>query len=345
MTGRLRAVVPYGREGASSRVRVLDWIDELGLDADVVDYGGLANNRPGTLMKHPLTTLRGEIRVRRGMRSDSRLVLSREASPFSLGGLEASLLKRAAYGVYDFDDALFHDRGVGVRRLFSKARKCEAAVVAADHVIAGNDYLAEWVQKKNCAVTVIPSCVNPAKYAVKSSWAIDGSPRLVWMGSQSTEVFLESISEALLFVHQSRGARLTVVSGSGQRSLGSLDRMVDRVSWTPTTYTTVLASADIGISPLADTPYARGKCAYKLLQYGASGLPVIGSPVGANELALRRLRGLAPKSVDEWADALCELIDATSSAREVRGRAGRSAVAAHYSFEAWAPTWRATVFG
>jgi len=345
MKPELTAVLPYGRTGASSRVRVLDWIDELDLDARVLDYGGQANNRPATLLRHPLQTMKGELRNRTGIRSPSRVIISREASPFSRGGLEARLLHDASYGVYDFDDALFNDHGTALRKVFAKAHKCESAVKAADHVIAGSDYLAEWASRRNRQVTLIPSCVRPGSYRTKSSWTISGSPRLVWMGSRSTETFLVSISAALLHVHRINGARLTVVSSPGQHSLGELDVMVDRVPWTLSAFSTVLASGDVGLGPLEDTPYARGKCAYKLLQYAACALPVVGSPVGANELALKRFEGLAPTSNDEWIDALCEVIDERPAIRESRGLAARQAVTSHYSFDAWASTWRRAVLG
>lgn len=345
MKPKLTAVVPYGRTGGSSRVRVFDWIDKLGLDARILDYSRQSNNRPVTLLRHPIKTLNGEVRNRTGVGPSDRVIISREASPFSTGGLETSLLRKASYGVYDFDDALFNDHRSGLQTLLSKAHKCEAAVNAADHVIAGSDYLAEWASTRNSHVTLIPSCVSPESYLQKSSWKIDGRPRLVWMGSRSTEGFLTSISAALLHVHRVRGARLTVVSSPGQRSLGDLDVMIDRIPWSISTFSTVLASADIGLGPLKDTLYARGKCAYKLLQYAASALPVIGSPVGANDLALKRFQGLAPTSRDEWVDALCEVIDESPTDRESRGLTARHAVESHYSFDAWASTWRRTVLG
>ena len=345
MKPELTAVVPYGRTGASSRVRVFDWIDELGLDARVLDYSGQSNNRPATLLRHPVRSITGEVRNRTRVRPPDRVIISREASPFSVGRLEARLLRNASHGVYDFDDALFNDHRNGLGRLVAKARKCEAAVKAADHVIAGSDYLAEWASSRNRHVTLIPSCVSPESYRRKSSWTISGSPRLVWMGSRSTETFLISISAALLHVHRTRGARLTVVSSPGRQSLGELDVMVDRVPWSMSTFSTVLASGDVGLGPLEDTPYARGKCAYKLLQYAACALPVVGSPVGANELALTRFQGLAPASTDEWVDALCQVIDEDPADRKARGLAGRAAVESHYSFDAWASTWRQAVLG
>lgn len=341
----LTTVMPNGARGASSRVRVLDWLKHLDIDAQIADYSGLDNNRPRTLVRHPFATLQGEVRNRMIRDSGLPLLLSREASPFSVGGLEARLLRKASHGVYDFDDALFNDRRTGFGKLLAKPRKCEAAVKAADHVIAGNDYLADWAGSRNRQVTVIPSCVSPGSYRRKSSWTISDIPRLVWMGSRYTEAHLTSISGALLQVHRARGARLTVVSSPGQHSLGELDVMVDRIPWSMSTFSTVLSSGDVGLSPLEDSPYARGKCAYKLLQYAACALPVVGSSVGANDLALARFQGLAPASTDEWVDALYQLIDESPADRKSRGLAARQAVESHYSFDTWASTWRRAVLG
>ncbi|MDQ1484258.1 MAG: hypothetical protein QOF35_2334, partial [Actinomycetota bacterium] len=88
-----------------------------------------------------------------------------------------------------------------------------------------------------------------------------------------------------------------------------------------------------------DTPYSRGKSAYKLLQYAAAGLPIVGSPVGANELALERFQGLQARSLDDWSQALLQVVTDAPALREVRARAGLSAVAAHYSFGAWEAQW------
>lgn len=345
MPAELTAVLPYGRSGASSRVRVLDWIGELGIDATVFDYGGLRNNRPGTLVRHPAAALRGEARSRFMVPAGGNVILSREATPFSAGGVESRILRRAGRGVYDFDDALFNDLGTGVRRLFAKARKCESAVLAADHVIAGNEYLADWAGARNAAVTLIPSCVRPADYVEKTTWDLGDPPRLVWLGSPSTEKFLLAIAGPLMHAHRTRGARLTLISHDVGATLGPLEPMVDRVEWGLASFASDLASGDLGISPLTDTPYARGKSAYKLLQYAASAMPVVGSPIGANALALERFHGIAPTTQDEWVDALCELLDEGASAREARGLAAREAVEEHYSFAAWAPTWKATVLG
>jgi len=95
--------------------------------------------------------------------------------------------------------------------------------------------------------------------------------------------------------------------------------------------------------PLEDTPFARGKCAYKLLQYAAAGLPAVGSPVGANRQALERFDGFAPATGAEWYTAIESLLGATTAERSRLGATARTAVEEHYSFDAWEPEWRRAI--
>ncbi len=118
---------------------------------------------------------------------------------------------------------------------------------------------------------------------------------------------------------------------------------MDRVTWTPTSYAAQLASADIALAPLHDDPFARGKCAYKLLQYAATGLPLVGSPVGANELALERFTVWAATSHDDWIDALGEAIDSSADARAARGTPGHGRRTHALLLDAWAAIWRKAV--
>jgi hypothetical protein len=152
--------------------------------------------------------------------------------------------------------------------VLGKSATWSRAVAAADVVVAGNDYLAERASRTARQVVAIPSCVEPADYPVKSSYVLCDPPRLVWVGSPSTEPFLRIIALSLLEVHRRTGARLTVVS-AGSAPLGPLDAIVDRLPWALDSVASALSASDVAIGPLTDSPYARGKCAYKLLQYAA----------------------------------------------------------------------------
>lgn len=331
----------YGVAGASTRVRVLEWLRLLDLDAEVLDYLGTANVRPGTLLRRPLDVLGAERRLRSLRRRPSwgRVLISRSMGPFTRGRLEAEILRRAKWGVYDFDDALYADARGGIHRYFGEAAGWSTAVRGADLVLAGNEELAAAAAPLNENVEIVPSCVHPADYPVRTGYEVGDVPRLLWLGSPSTEPFLEGIGQALLEVHRRTGARLTVIS-SGRRPLGELDAMVDRVPWDAERSSALLADADCGLMPLPDTAFTRGKCAYKLLQYGAAGLPAVASPVGVNARVLDELGGLPATSTDEWVDAVLALLEESADARRNRGRGSRRAVEERYSYAAWEPAFR-----
>lgn len=318
-----------------------DWFTHLGLgNVRRFEYRGTGSNSPLELIRHPLSTVHAEILRRRLIRevNSSTLLLSRELSPLSQGANERRLLQSAARGVYDFDDAMYSTLPGAVGKLYSRAHVWRKCVMAADIVIAGSESLAERANLVNPNVVMVPSCVEHTRYLQKTSYETIGNPVAVWIGSPAAEPYLQLAAESLLKVHQDTGLRLRVIS-SGSRSLGKLDAMVDRLTWSPSTFASDLATADFGIMPLPDNEWTRGKCAYKLLQYGAAGLPVIGSPVGANVKALEHLGGFSPRNQDEWADALRDIIDSSAADRADKGREARSAVVSHYSFTAWRDTW------
>jgi glycosyltransferase involved in cell wall biosynthesis len=336
------AVTPYGRNAGSSRVRVFSWVDRLEQPPTVHDYLGAHRASPSLLLRHPRAVLQAERELRDLARGRSTwLLLHREASPLSRGGLEVALAASAEFSVYDFDDALQHDVGAGPpwRRLAPKALKAMAAVRAVDRVVAGNDVLADWASTLASDVVVVPSCVDVPRYTAKSTYALSDPPRLVWIGSRDNEQVLATIAPALLLVHRSTGARLSVI-GDPAGQVPGLEHLVDRVPWSESAQHHALADADIGIMPLVDDPYSRGKCGYKLLQYAAAGLPAVASPVGVNADILRTLGLPAAATHDEWVDTLRALIDLSAERRGELGATARSQVSESFSFDAWEPRWR-----
>ncbi|GAB3573552.1 hypothetical protein GCM10027406_02220 [Leifsonia lichenia] len=334
------AYTSYGRGAGSARVRVFDWLDHLGLPSEGSDYLGGSSNGLGTLARQAYRIPGAELRLRQRAARDASgaSIVSRQASPFSTGRLEARILERAGRGVYDFDDALMHAHDGLSERLWPKARIWLRAVRAADVVIAGNDYLADAASVHSPSVTVIPSCVEPDEYRQKQHRDTD-APTAVWLGSPSTEDYLLRIAAPLLAAHRNLGLRLVVIS-AGDRSLGALDAMVERVQWRSETFATDLLLGDFGIMPMPDNAWTRGKCAYKLLQYGAAALPSIGDDVGANTRVLSLGAGLATRSDDDWYAAIESLVTEGAAGRAVRGASARAAVDEHYSFDAWTPAWK-----
>jgi glycosyltransferase involved in cell wall biosynthesis len=341
----LHVITPYGRTAGSSRVRVFEWLDRLDAPRVISSYIGQRDASPLRVARHPAAVVAAERRLRRmAAAGPQRLLLHREASPVSRGGLEDALLSSSAFGVYDFDDALQWDTGEDsrLRRLAPKAAKALIAVSRADRVIAGNPVLAEWASQHNRDVVVIPSCVSVDAYRGKTDYHVSSPPRLGWIGSRHNEAYLRSLAPVLRELHRRTGARLTLI-GTSQRTLGDLEELIDRTAWSEAGQYSQLAELDLGIAPVPDRPYERGKSGYKLLQYGAAGVPLVASPVGVNREILSRFRMPGPEQVADWLDAIVDLLNRPVADREALGRAARETTRAHYSYDAWLPRWRQAV--
>jgi glycosyltransferase involved in cell wall biosynthesis len=341
----IHVVTPYGREGPSSRVRIFEWLDRISAPLVLSSYISHRNSSPAYLVRHPSSVIAAERRLRR-MAADrpQRLLLHREASPLSRGSLERRLLSRSDFAVYDFDDALQWDWGGGgfARRLAPKAPKAHLAVKLADRVIAGSPVLAEWASQHNQDVVLIPSCVAPHLYRQKTDFRLTEPPRLGWIGSADNEAYLRQVAPALHEVHRRTGARLTLI-GTTVRSLGALESIIDRVRWSEETQHDQLADFDVGIFPVPDEPYTRGKCGYKLLQYAAAGTPAIATPIGVNRQILSELGMPAAEESTEWVDAILGLLALSPDARAALGRRAHEVAQLRYSYDAWLSRWQEAV--
>jgi hypothetical protein len=330
----LTAITPYGLAGASARVRVHGWLNRLGTPCRVYNYIGAANALPRTLALHLPAVADAERKLHGLDLSDETLLLHREASPLSRGNLEVKLLRAARRSVFDFDDALQWDIGSGLRALIPKEQKAERSVRSANVVVAGSELLADWASRFAQEVNLVPSCVEPDDYHKKTDYELSESPVLGWVGSRSTERYLRLVQEPLLRLHHLTGARLVVVS-AGAASLGPLDVMVDRVEWNPATVGAVMTSFDIAIAPLVADLFSRGKCAYKILQYAAAALPVVGAPAGANRQVLGQLGAAEATTNQDWLTQLYDLLSAPAGERAALGATALQGVGRYYSFAAW----------
>ncbi|MBI3091845.1 MAG: glycosyltransferase family 4 protein [Candidatus Tectomicrobia bacterium] len=238
--------------------------------------------------------------------------------------------------VFDFDDALaFHERSRAAPRLSLRSWKFHAALRAADLVLAGNSYLAELAAPWARRVVVLPTGVPVERYEPKPPATTGAAPGaslglvLGWIGSRSTLGYLEALLPVLEELHRRRPeVRLKVVADAFPQSR-SLP--IEAVRWCEAQEAAQVASFDIGLMPLPDTPWTRGKCGLKLLQYLAAGVPVVASPVGVNKEIVRPgLNGYLAAQAREWLERLEEL--ARQPALRARlGAWGRKDVEARFS--------------
>ena len=255
---------------------------------------------------------------------DSDLVwLSRE---FAVGyETFERLLKRPR--ILDVDDAIWLHRPFGWLAMPRIAR-------AMDAVIAGNAYLAEYFGKYCKKVHVVPTAIDLDRYALRPEPVSEPDEKFVigWTGSSSNFKYLDTIEPVLnRFLREYNDVELLLTADRPwEYSLLPADK-VRFVRWSMEEEISVLHSMSVGIMPLADDKWARGKCAFKMLQYMGVGLPVIVSPVGMNREVLEKGEvGLAAGTNDEWYQAL-ESLYRNKSLGVKLGIEGRKVVEQHYN--------------
>ncbi len=323
----------YGRSVGSSRVRMFNWLAHLGLQARLLTFFPSEVTR---IPRTPAQLLSRTVAHRRHLfelaESSDVMFIQREASPFSRGWLEIEAFRRAGRGVLDLDDGLQWDHGLGLRlrSLVPKSSKTARLAAAAHTVIAGNEALAEWAARLCDHVVLIPSCIDPSAYSKKQTYALSTPPTIGWIGSWSGEKYVSMLSDVLLEVHAKYGARLNIIGDSRSR-LASLEHIVDRIPWSPQAEGALMAGWDLALMPLADGLFERGKCAYKLLQYGAVGVPAIFSPLGAN--------AQFPRSGSLSKEHIVSLLEGTPEARAASAAALHRDVLARFAYEAWTHEW------
>lgn len=243
-----------------------------------------------------------------------------------------TLRRNAGRVLYDLDDTMmFRPRVEDAKPDRRRSRRFRHTVRIADLVIAGNPNLAQQALENGAArVEVIPTGLDTSRYVPKQHRGNGRALRLVWIGSRSTLKQLRMFRSMLETVGRSVPEVVLRVIADDQLEVESLK--VENLAWTRHGEARMLAECDIGIAPLPDTPFARGKCAFKVLQYMATGLPVVTSPVGANaEYVVDGQTGLWASSDGEWLAALQSLA-ADPALRARMGAAGRELACTKFDF-------------
>lgn len=251
---------------------------------------------------------------------------------------QARLLRwRARRVIYDLDDAVMvQRRKIGRFSQWLKDRRFTATARAADHVVAGNEYLAETFRKFSCPVTVLPTVVDPRDYRVKSHSA-RSEVALVWIGSRSTLPYLQAWMPAIESAAR-RVPELRLITIANDTVQSEVVR-VEHVPWSLQSEAEALCRGDIGIAPTPADQWSLGKSGFKIIQYMATGLPTIASPVGANaQIIVDGVTGLLPVTMQEWSDAIVRL-SADVELRARMGTAARGLVEQQYSLDRAKQVW------
>ncbi len=240
-----------------------------------------------------------------------------------------------ALDVYDFDDALTVGSAADANRRFQwtkqEARRAIAYMRRARLVIAANAMLAGEAGAYARRVEVVPSCVDPERQPIHRH-TNDEVLNVGWIGSHTTASYLQPL---LPVIGQLRRRGLNVQLVVVGTDTGVREDWIEHRPWTLASQAADLASFDVGVMPLPDTAWTRGKSGYKLLQYFSAGVPAVASPVGINRDLLADGRGIAATTALEWERALTELLG-DPAARAQRGSGARRYVEEQFSYQRWA---------
>lgn len=338
---KILALTSYGTMGASSRIRTYQYIPYLkNHDIDVTVSPLLDNKYLQNLYLNktrPLTSVISSY-IR-------RLLILAKSNRYDLVLIEKEILKffpaiferllaffNIPY-VAVYDDAIFHNYDLSSNPIFSVFLKNKIDVVMrnAKCVIAGNEYLGEKALNAGAKkVEIIPSVIDLTKYPLlpKERNTIF---TIGWIGSPSTTKYLHLIEEALAEVCAKGQSR---VIGIGCDEIGLKEVPLTIKAWQEETEAKEISAFDVGVMPLPDDPWEKGKCGFKLIQYMACGIPVVASPVSVNtKIVKNEVNGYLANTKKEWVSALVKIRENPGLAQKM-GLEGRKQVENGYTVQA-----------
>ncbi len=210
--------------------------------------------------------------------------------------------------IYNFDDAIMYSDKNPKRYSHSHLIPFRRSVKLADMVIVGNSYLAEHARKFNPNVEILPNGLETSSYKRRTGLENDEKIRLVWIGCSSTLKYLAEIKFAL----EEIGTRFdnVVLRIIADEFFDLQNIAVEKHPWSEETQVMDLVTSDIGLAPLPDNRFTKGKCGFKILQYAAVGLPVVASPVGVNaEYVCEGVTGFHAMDIRQWVNKISRLVE------------------------------------
>jgi glycosyltransferase involved in cell wall biosynthesis len=342
---RVLALVPYPeRRAPGQRYRIEQWAPVMRAEGVEVTVAPFLDDRGmdvlyahGRVAAKVAAMFRGQRRRTNDMRalSDFDVVyVYREATLGRSAWAERMAARRLPL-VYDFDDAIYLRAASTANAAFAflkDARKAERLCTLAAHVTVANEHLAEFARRHARTVTVVPSTIDTDAYTVKPR-AEHARVVIGWTGSRTTAPYLQALLPALRRLRGRMDFELRVIGADVQDP--ALD--VRCVPWSAPSEVEDLRAIDIGLMPLPDDEWARGKGGMKALQYMALGIPPVVSPVGVNTtIVTHGVNGLHAASDDEWVERL-ERLGRDTASRAQLGAEARRTVVEGYSAAVHAP--------
>ncbi|HUS54235.1 MAG TPA: glycosyltransferase [Thermohalobaculum sp.] len=347
---KIAILLPYELDtGPSQRYRWEQWAGHLeaeGLRIDLVSCStpaiGLARRKGLSLRSAFLFTKRYIPWMFEALRAAWRadlVVVHRNAALTGPPIVEAIIAMLGKPLVYDLDDAIYRPPEVGDNfwlRLMRCDWRCGFIGARSALVGAGNPNLCDYMRSFNDNVVLWPTTVDTESYDLRAETDEAAIPVIGWTGSHSTAHYLEMILPALGELQRELLFEMLVIGAKVDLDAHGLAGRC--VAWSAATEVALTKLIDIGLMPLADTEWARGKCALKAIQYLAFGTPAVVSDVGMNrDVVIDGENGFLIEPGGDWKPALRILLG-DWSLRQRMGRKGRAHVVAHYSADVVANT-------
>ncbi len=346
---KVLVLVPYPRDVApGQRFRIEQWMPYLETEGFEFGFSSFLSPELNAVLYQPHKTIQKVTHLLRAwarrlgeilrLEGYDAVFMSREASIIGPALLERVLVSRSFPLVFDFDDAIFHRYVSPSNKYLSYLKfpgKTAAICRIASHVTVGNEYLRQYASQYTDKISVVPTTIDLKQYIPRSREKKAGEKLIIgWTGSYSTIQYLSIIAPVLRRLRAKHDFRFRVI-GVPQYAIDGIE--VEALPWKSETEVEDLQPIDIGIMPLPDERWAKGKCALKALQFMALEIPTAISPVGVNsEIIQDGTNGYLASSDDEWVAKLSALIESVDLRRQI-GRGGRATVETGYAASVQAP--------
>ena len=268
------------------------------------------------------------------------IFIHREAFPLG-GAIFEYLFKLTGKKIiYDFDDSIFLSNVSNYNRLANLLKspsKIRKIIGMSDCVIAGNTYLKDCAINFNKNVHILPTSIDTEKYNIPESKMLREKIVIGWIGSNTTLKYLKILENVFPKISERYKNVSFVAVGKGLQEWQALKINIEFLGWSLESEVELLHGFDIGIMPLTNDEWSKGKCAFKAIQYMSVGIPVVASDIGMNRKVISDgTSGFLANNEAEWIEKLSLLIENRQLRREM-GLAGRKIIEKRYSLKANAP--------